>query len=371
MKQISILGSTGSIGTQSLEVIRNNPDKFKIKALSCNSNTGILQQQINEFKPDFVAVFDEEKADNLMVDIPVYKGMQGLIKVATNSEFVINSLVGSVGVQPTYSAIKARSTVALANKESLVTAGELIMEQVKKHDVDLIPVDSEHSAIFQCIGKDPIKRIILTCSGGPFLDKDIKGVSREDALKHPNWEMGNKITIDSATLMNKGLEVIEAHWLFNVDYSQIEVVIHPESIIHSLVEFEDTSVLGQLGWPDMKIPIQYALSYPKRFKAKLKSLDLAQVGQLNFKKPDMEKFSCLKYAYEAGKKGGSLPCVMNAANEIAVTAFLRDKISFSVIPELIKEQMDAHKVIKDPSLNEILDIDKKVKKELSQKILNG
>lgn len=366
MKSISILGSTGSIGTQALGVLRENP-KYKVSALACYSNIELLKKQIEEFRPEMVAVFDKEKSDDIKTDVEVLSGMDGLIKVAKYSDTVLNALVGSIGVKPTVEAIKEKKEIALANKETLVSAGEIVTKLAKKNDITIKPIDSEHSAIFQCIKgerKEDIKKIILTCSGGPFRNKtieELKNVTPEDALKHPNWNMGNKVTIDSATLMNKGLEVIEAHWLFDVDYDNIQVVIHPQSIIHSLVEFKDTSVLAQLGWPDMKLPIQYALSYPKRWENNFKSLDLVKVSEMNFSEPDFEKFPCLKYAYKAGRIGGTMPCVMNAANEVAVNAFLRKKISFLDIARLIKEKIDEHKIIKNPELDEVLEIDKKIK----------
>ncbi|MBD3164602.1 1-deoxy-D-xylulose-5-phosphate reductoisomerase [Candidatus Woesearchaeota archaeon] len=369
MKNISILGSTGSIGTQALEVIRNNPSEFKVKGLACNSNISLLKKQIGEFKPEAACVYDKDKADSVSLDIPVYSGMDGLIKLAKleSTDTILNSLVGSIGVKPTVEAIKAKKNIALANKETLVTAGDIVMELVEKNNAELKPIDSEHSAIFQCLNgerKEDVKKLIITCSGGAFRDKSIEEINNlkaADALKHPNWNMGAKITIDSASLMNKGLEVIEAHYLFGVAYDNIDVVIHPQSIIHSLVEFKDTSVKAQLGWPDMKIPIQYALSHPFRLSNNLKSLDLVEVGELNFSKPDLSRFPCLSYAYSAGKTGGSMPAVMNAANEIAVGAFLEGKIGFMDIPRLVKEAMDEHKIIKNPGLDEILEINRKVK----------
>ncbi|MCK5282250.1 MAG: 1-deoxy-D-xylulose-5-phosphate reductoisomerase [Nanoarchaeota archaeon] len=378
MKNISILGSTGSIGTQALDVIRNNNSEFSVKALACNSNIELLKKQIAEFKPEAAAVFNKEKADELKADIPIYSGMEGLIELAKldSADTVLNSLVGSIGVRPTVEAIKAGKNIALANKETLVTAGSIIMELVSKNDVSLKPIDSEHSAIFQCLNgekREDVKRIIITCSGGAFRDKSIdemKKLKAADALKHPNWNMGNKITIDCATLMNKGFEVIEAKMLFGVDYDNIDVVIHPQSVIHSLVEFKDTSVIAQLGWPDMKLPIQYALSHPRRFSNNFKSLDLVKVGELNFKEPDTERFPCLRYAYETGKAGGTLPCVMNAANEIVVGAFLDGKICYPDIARLIKEAMDKHKNINNPELDDILNIDKKVKEETKIRVLN-
>ncbi|MFC1704867.1 1-deoxy-D-xylulose-5-phosphate reductoisomerase [Nanoarchaeota archaeon] len=373
---ISILGSTGSIGTQTLDVVRNN-SQFKIKALSCNSNIDVLKQQIEEFKPEAVAVFDEEKADLLKADVPVYKGLAGLVKIATmqDADTVINSLVGSIGVLPTVKAAKHFKNIALANKETLVAAGSVVMDLVKKHNVKLMPIDSEHSAIFQCLNGENIaeaSKITITCSGGAFKNKtkeELESVKAADALKHPTWNMGAKITIDCATLMNKGFEVIEAHWLYNMPYDKIDVVIHPQSIVHSLVEFHDHSVIAQLGMPSMKIPIQYALSHPKRFKNdSFPRLKLTEIKNLEFKEPDFEKSPCLKYAYDAGNTSGSLPAVMNAANEVAVKLFLEDKIKFLGISKVIKAAMDGHKVIKNPTVDEILDIDKKTKKEVKESL---
>ena len=373
MKSLSILGSTGSIGTQTLDIARNNPDEFKIIGLTANNNIEILKKQINEFNPEAVAVMNEEKADELKkdIDINVYSGIDGIIKIATLNEAdtVINSLVGSIGVKPTIEAIKSKKNIALANKETLVTAGSVVMEEVRKNNVNLMPIDSEHSAIFQCLNGENINdvnKIIITCSGGAFKNltkQQLEKATAEDALQHPTWNMGNKITIDSATLMNKGFEVIEAHWLYNLPYEKIDVVIHPKSIIHSLVEFKDNSVLAQLGNPDMKIPIQYALSYPKRFNSDSKKLNLTEIKNLSFSEPDFELFPCLKYAYDAGKTGGTLPAVLNAANEVLVHAFLENKIKFLDIPKLINKMMDSHNVIKNPDLNQILDVDKKVKED--------
>ncbi|MBW2979868.1 1-deoxy-D-xylulose-5-phosphate reductoisomerase [Candidatus Woesearchaeota archaeon] len=373
---ISILGSTGSIGTQALDIVRNNPG-FKVKALSCNSNIEVLKEQIEKFKPEVVAVFDEEKADLLKADIPIYKGLNGLVKIATmqDADIVINSLVGSIGVLPTLKAAQHFKTIALANKETLVAAGSIVMDMVRKNGVRLMPIDSEHSAIFQCLNGeniDEVNKITITCSGGAFKNKtigELENVKAADALKHPTWNMGPKITIDCATLMNKGFEVIEAHWLYNMPYGKIEVVMHPQSIVHSLVEFQDHSVIAQLGMPSMKIPIQYALSHPKRFKNNtLPQLSLTDVKNLEFKEPDFDKFPCLKYAYEAGKIGGTLPAVMNAANEVAVRLFLENKIKFLGIAKIIKAAMDGHKPVKNPGLDEILDIDKKTKKEVKESL---
>jgi 1-deoxy-D-xylulose-5-phosphate reductoisomerase len=377
MKKISLLGSTGSIGTQALDIVRQNPLKFRIISLACNKNIEMLKGQIEEFDPEFVVVFDKEKADLLKAEIPVYSGLDGLVRAAKSVETdaVLNSLVGSIGVIPTYKAIKAKKDILLANKETLVTAGDRIMEQVRRQDVALNPIDSEHSAIFQSLNgekKEAISRLILTCSGGAFRNRtrdQMKSLKADDALKHPNWNMGKKITIDSATLMNKGFEVIEARMLFGIPYENIDVVIHPESIIHSLVEFIDTSVIAQIGWPDMKIPIQYALSHPERIRNNLKPLDLAAVSQLNFKKPDLDSFPCLGFAYEAGRTGGTMPAVMNAANEIAVEYFLQDKISFLDIPRIIREEMDNHKIIKHPGVDEIMAVDAKIKKDTKKGLI--
>jgi len=380
MKKLSILGSTGSIGTQTLDIVKNNPHEFKIVGLTANKNIELLKNQINEFKPEAVAVMDNEKADLLKedVDITVYSGIDGIIKIAAldETDTIVNSLVGSIGVKPTVEAIRNKKNIALANKETLVTAGSIVMEEVKKNDVNLMPIDSEHSAIFQCINGEninDINKIIITASGGPFRDytkQQLENVSVDGALNHPTWNMGNKITIDSATLMNKGFEVIEAHWLYGIGYKDIEVVTHPQSIIHSLVEFKDNSTVAQLSLPDMKMPIQYALSYPKRFELNVKKLNLTEVKNLSFEKPNFELFPCLKYAYDAGNIGGTIPAVLNAVNEVAVYAFLDNKIKFLDIPRLIKTMIEKHNVIKNPVLNEILEIDKKIKEE-TQKIIES
>ena len=373
MKHISILGSTGSIGIQTLEIVRQFPNEFKILRLNTNKNSDLLLKQIKEFRPKAVAVMDGSKVGELknFSSCQVYLGMEGLKKIAAleDADTVINSLVGSIGIEPTYHAIKNKKNIALANKETLVAAGSIIMDEVKKNGVKLMPIDSEHSAIFQCLNGENInevEKITLTCSGGPFKNytkEQLEKVTLQDALKHPTWSMGSKITIDSSTLMNKGFEVIEAHWLYGIDYEKIKVVIHPQSIVHSLVEFHDNSVIAQLGLPDMKIPIQYALSYPKRLSGASKSLNLAEIKNLEFREPNFEMFPCLKYAYEAGKIGGTLPAVMNAANETAVNTFLDNQIKFLDIARLIKKMMDSHKLIKNPDLNEILEVDKKTKEE--------
>lgn len=381
MKNISILGSTGSIGTQTLEIVKNNPKEFKIIGLTTNNNIELLKKQIKIFKPEAVAVMDKEKADLLKekVNINVYSCIDGIIKIATLNEAdtVVNSLVGSIGVMPTIEAIKSKKNIALANKETLVAAGQIVMEEVRKNNVSLMPIDSEHSAIFQCLNGEDIKninKITITASGGPFRNytkKQLENVTVQDALKHPTWNMGNKITIDSATLMNKGFEVIEAHWLYGIDYNNIEVVIHPQSIIHSLVGFKDNSTLAQLSLPNMKIPIQYALSYPKRLPLETKKLNLIEIKNLDFEKPNFDLFPCLKYAYDAGNIGGTMPAALNAANEVAVSSFLENRIKFNEIPIIIKKMTDSHNAIKNPDLNQILQIDKKIKEETKNIIENG
>jgi len=376
MKHLSILGSTGSIGTQTLDIVRQFPNEFKIVGLTANKNSDLLLKQIKEFKPKAVAIMDKSKVDDLLNFSPcqVYSGIEGLNKIAALSEAdtVVNALVGSIGIEPTYNAIKSKKNIALANKETLVAAGSVIMEEVKKNSVNLMPIDSEHSAIFQCLTGENINevaKITITCSGGPFRNYtrgQLENAALQDALKHPTWSMGSKITIDSATLMNKGFEVIEAHWLYNLDYEKIKIVIHPQSIIHSLVEFADRSVIAQLGLPDMKIPIQYALTYPKRFQSFSDSLDLAKIKTLDFKEPDFEMFPCIKYAYEAGNAGGTSPCVMNAANEIAVNSFLNNKIRFLDIQMLIRKMMDEHRLIKNPGLKDILETDRQTKEQTAK-----
>ncbi len=371
MKYISILGSTGSVGTQTLDVIRNNPSRFKIVGLTANNNIELLQKQIKEFKPKVVALMNEKKASELQkkVNVKVYSGMEGIIEVAcySKTDTVVNSVVGSVGVRPTIEAVKNKKNIALANKETLVTAGIVVMKEIKKQKVKLTPIDSEHSAIFQCLNgenKKEINRLIITASGGPFKNytkKQLTKITLKDALNHPTWSMGAKITIDSSTLMNKGFEVIEAHWLFDMPYEKIDVVVHPQSIVHSLVEFQDKSVIAQLGLPDMRVPIQYALSYPERIKNNLKQLQLADVQSLTFSKPNMENFPCLKYGFEVGKKDGTLPAVMNAANEVAVFFFLQGKIKYLNIAKIIYKMISSHKNIQNPSLEEILKVDEEVK----------
>ena len=366
MKKIAILGSTGSIGTQTLDVVRANGD-LEVVGISAGSNITLLEQQIREFHPKFAAVGDEAKAAELrdrVKDLPVKigSGMDGMIELATmpESEILVTAIVGMIGIRPTVAAMKAGKDIALANKETLVTAGHIIMPLAEECGVQILPVDSEHSAIFQSLNgekKTQIDKILLTASGGPFRGKDkafLKHVQLEDALKHPNWSMGHKITIDSASMVNKGLEVMEAKWLFDVELDQIQVVIQPQSIIHSMVQYKDGAVIAQLGTPDMKLPIQYALYYPERRFLPGDRLDFAALSQITFEKPDMETFYGLKLAYEAGRTGGSLPTVLNAANERAVAMFLDRKIKYLQIPEIIQACMEAHKNIPSPTVEEIL-----------------
>ena len=366
MKQIAILGSTGSIGTQTLEVVRENGD-IQVLAMAAGNNIGLLEDQIREFHPKLVAVWSEEKAKELRdrikdTDTEVMCGMDGLIAVSVyeDVEILVTAIVGMIGIRPTIEAIKAGKHIALANKETLVTAGHIIMPLAKEYGVSILPVDSEHSAIFQSLQGNEhksIHKILLTASGGPFRGKkeeDLLNIKVEDALKHPNWTMGQKITIDSSTMINKGLEVIEAKWLFDVDVDQVQVVVQPQSIIHSMVEYEDGAVIAQLGTPDMKLPIQYALYYPERRYLPGDRLDFSTLSQITFEKPDMETFYGLKLAYEAGRKGGSLPTVFNAANERAVAMFLGRQIAYLEIPEIISACMENHKNIADPTVEEIL-----------------
>ena len=366
MKKIAILGSTGSIGTQTLEIVRNNGD-LEVTALAAGNNIDLLEQQIREFRPKLAAVWKEERAAELKsrvrdMDIEIVSGMDGLLSVAAvpESEILVTAIVGMIGILPTIEAIKAGKDIALANKETLVTAGHIIMPLAKERGVSILPVDSEHSAIFQSLQggqRKALHKILLTASGGPFRGKkreELKNIQVEDALKHPNWEMGRKITIDSSTMVNKGLEVIEAKWLFGVAVDQIQVVVQPQSIIHSMVEYEDGAVIAQLGTPDMKLPIQYALYYPERRYLPGGRLDFAALQQITFEKPDMDTFYGLKLAYEAGRRGGSLPTVLNAANERAVAMFLDRKIGYLQIPEIIQACMENHKNIENPTVEEIL-----------------
>ena len=369
-RNIAILGSTGSIGQNSLKVVRNLGGRFRVSYLTANKNIDVLQKQITEFHPRGVVVLDECNAivlkDRMGDSVEVLKGTEGLLEIVKRDDvdLVISSLVGFAGLRPTIEAIKHRKTVALANKETLVAAGEIMTALVKEYGVQLIPIDSEHSAILQCLlGEDRsrIGKLILTASGGPFLNKpahELDSVTVEEALNHPNWKMGNKITIDSATLMNKGLEIIEAHWLFDLPADKIEVVIHPQSIIHSMVEFIDGSLKAQLGLPDMKIPIQYALTYPDRASLNGGRVNFAQLASMTFFKPDRKKFPCLQLACDALSVGGTAPAAMNAANEVAVAAFLGRKIRFSEIPVLIERAISKHKSSHSPDLEDILEADR-------------
>ena len=379
MKKIAILGSTGSIGTQTLEVVRENKD-IEVLGLAAGNNIKLLERQIREFHPKMAAVWSEERAKELRenvkdLNIKIVSGMEGLIELSVmeESEILVTAIVGMIGIRPTIEAIKAGKDIALANKETLVTAGHIIMPLAKEYQVAILPVDSEHSAIFQSLqgGQEKaLHKILLTASGGPFRQKtreELLNIQVEDALKHPNWEMGRKITIDSSTLVNKGLEVIEAKWLFDVSLDQIEVVVHPQSIIHSMVEYVDGAIIAQLGTPDMKLPIQYALYYPERRFLPGDRLDFAALSKLTFEKPDMETFYGLRLAFEAGKEGGSLPTVFNAANELAVSKFLERKIKYLEIPEIIEHCMQAHKTIADPSVDEILKTEQEVYEQIESR----
>ena len=372
MKKISILGSTGSIGTQTLDVIREHGD-MQVVALSCGRNLSLIEKQAREFKPQFVSVSDENDAKKLRTsladtDIEVGYGMDGLIRCATIEpcDIVVTAIVGMLGIRPTIAAIKAKKTIALANKETLVTAGHIIIPLAKEYGVSILPVDSEHSAIFQSLNGEhgnKIHKILLTASGGPFRGHtraQMASVQVEDALKHPNWSMGRKITIDSSTMVNKGLEVMEAHWLFDVEMDQVQVVVQPQSIIHSMVEYEDGAVIAQLGTPDMRLPIQYALYYPERRYLPGDRLDFWKLSQITFEKPDLENFHGLALAYEAGRRGGSLPTVFNAANEYAVAKFLNREISYLEITDMIQKAMENHKVIDDPTVEQILETEREV-----------
>ncbi|GAA6492014.1 MAG TPA: 1-deoxy-D-xylulose-5-phosphate reductoisomerase [Candidatus Bariatricus faecipullorum] len=367
MKNITVLGSTGSIGTQTLEVVRETPG-LRVVGLAAGRSADLLEEQIREFKPKMAVLWDEEKARKLResvkdMDIKIGSGMEGLLELAVleESEILVTAIVGMIGIRPTIAAIEAGKDIALANKETLVTAGHLIMPMARERGVKILPVDSEHSAIFQALQGShagELKKIWLTASGGPFRGKkqeDLMEIRVEDALKHPNWSMGKKITIDSATMVNKGLEVMEARWLFGVDIDDVQVVVQPQSVVHSMVEFVDGAVIAQLGTPDMKLPIQYALFYPERKYLPGERVDFWKLGHLDFEKPDMDTFYALRLAYEAGKRGGTLPTVFNAANELAVSQFLNHEIKFLEITEIIEDCMRAHKVVENPDVDEILE----------------
>ena len=380
-KTISILGSTGSIGTQTLDVVRRNPSLFKVEGLTVNKSIQKLAEQIKEFSPKKVAIFDED-AYNEFIDskydfgysLEVYCGMDGLIEVSSSDsiDILVTAVVGMIGLVPTVEAIKKSTTIALANKETLVTAGSIVMKEAKKYNASIIPVDSEHSAIFQCLNGErhnKIDKILLTASGGPFRGKkrsELENVTKAAALKHPNWTMGQKITIDSSTLMNKGLEVIEAKWLFDVEPEDIVVHVHPQSIVHSMVQFTDSSVIAQMGCPDMRVPIQYALTYPDRMDSGFERLNLFEIAELTFEKPDMEVFPCLALAYRALKHGGTDCTVLNAANEVLVEKFLNDEIGFYDIPKYIELAIEKHSFIEEPSLDDILETDRWTRKFIEE-----
>ncbi|SFK27617.1 1-deoxy-D-xylulose 5-phosphate reductoisomerase [Halobacillus dabanensis] len=376
MKRVSLLGATGSIGIQTLDVIRLHKDKFSLYAMAFGKNVSKALPLIHEFNPVIIVVQDEEAKRELQKEIDhkqILCGGEGLIEasVADPVDVVVNAVMGSVGLPATLKAIEAKKQIAIANKETLVTAGHLVMEEAKKHQVDLLPVDSEHSAIFQSLNgenKKDIHKLIITASGGSFRDQsreELVGVTVEDALNHPNWSMGAKITIDSASMMNKGLEVIEAHWLFDVPYEQIHVILHRESVIHSMVEYVDRNVIAQLGTPDMKVPIQYALTYPERKDLPItQHLELEKIATLNFEKMDMNRFPCLRMAFEAGRAGGSMPTVLNAANEEAVQLFLEGKISFLDIEKHIEQALEMHNRIHKPDLSTIISIDEETRRNV-------
>jgi 1-deoxy-D-xylulose-5-phosphate reductoisomerase len=369
MKNVFILGSTGSIGVNTLNVIRNFPDRFNVSALTLNTNINLLLEQIEEFKPELVVVKEKEAAEQVKNQLPsncqLLVGSEGLMSAASEAEYdiFVGAMVGYAGLAPTIEAIKRGKRIALANKETLVAAGEVVNNLCKECGAEIIPVDSEHSAIYQCLVGESInevEKLIITASGGPFLNKDksfFKQATVDEALNHPNWKMGNKVTIDSATMMNKGLEVIEAHWLFGLPTEKIDVVVHPQSIVHSMVQFRDGSIKAQMGLPDMKLPIQYALSYPERLENDFERTDIPAIGALNFYEPDFEKFECLKLAFDVLEAGGTAPCVLNAANEVAVDKFLNREIKFSQIPELIGKALEKIGNDRLPDLDTIFECD--------------
>lgn len=373
-KKISLLGATGSIGLQTIDIIESNPEKFELVSFSAGMNIDKVRKIAAMFHPNTISVMRLDDAERLKVEFPTIQfvhGNEGLIEVAahTGADILVNAVSGSVGLKPTLEAIRSRITIAIANKETLVAAGDIVIEEARKYDVPLLPVDSEHSALFQSLnGENPkhVSRLILTASGGSFRDltrEELSAVTVEEALAHPNWSMGNKLTIDSATMMNKGLEVIEAHHLFGVPYEQIDVLLHRESIIHSMVEFEDTSVMAQLGSPDMRVPIQYAMTYPDRMPMQNgKPLRLEEIGKLHFEKLDLIRFKALGLAYAAGKEGGTMPAAMNAANEVAVSLFMEGRIPFLEIENIIERVMDSHKTISKPNLEMIMEIDSHTRK---------
>lgn len=370
-RRVAILGSTGSIGTQALDVISQHPDLFEVELLTANNSKDLLIEQAIRFNANTVVISNKEMYREVSEAlnphmVKVFAGNESIADIlenSTNIDIVVASMVGFSGLKPTLAAIRSGKTIALANKETLVAAGEIVTAQARKHNSFIVPVDSEHSAIFQSLQGEraAIEKILLTASGGPFLDATIEqmaAATKEIALKHPRWTMGAKVTIDSASMMNKGLEMIEARWLFDVDPDKIQMVIHPQSIIHSMVQFEDGSIIGQMGVPDMRIPIQYALSYPYRIPLNVERLDLFKMGNLTFREPDREKFPCIGIAYESIRKGGNIPCIMNAANEVAVAAFLQDKIRFTQIPEVIEKTIQRCNFIASPDIEDIFESDK-------------
>jgi len=379
-KHISLLGATGSIGIQTLDIIKEHPEEFNLVAFSVGRNLDKAREILRDFKPSLVSVQEEADSRVLQQEFPKIQftyGSKGLVEVATHSDtsVLVNAVLGSVGLESTLEAIKLQKTIALANKETLVTAGHLVMAAAEKYQTSILPVDSEHSALFQSMNgenRSEISKLILTASGGSFRDKtreELADVTIKDALNHPNWSMGAKITIDSATMMNKGLEVIEAHVLFDIPYDDIEVVLHRESIIHSMVEFQDTSIMAQLGTPDMRVPIQYALSYPNRLPRKnAKRLNLVEIGKLHFEEMNMKRFHALKLAYDAGRAGGTMTTVLNAANEAAVALFLEERISFLEIEELIERIMDEHQIVSKPDLETILHVDAETRKAIQNMV---
>ncbi|OGW48706.1 MAG: 1-deoxy-D-xylulose-5-phosphate reductoisomerase [Nitrospirae bacterium GWC2_57_9] len=383
MKKIAVLGSTGSIGQSTLSVAEKFPDRFKVVSLAAGNNVDLLEKQVRQFKPEIVSVMNPAAAERLKKRFPdlklrVHSGVEGLIQVAAaeSADIVVSAIVGTAGLVPTMAAVRARKMIALANKEVLVTAGELVVAECRARAVQLLPVDSEHSAIFQCLqaGEDrDIRNLILTASGGPFRNhskKDMAGVTLAQALKHPNWSMGRKITIDSATLMNKGLEVIEARWLFSIPPERIKVLVHPQSIVHSMVEYVDGAVVAQLGMPDMKGPIAYALSYPDRLSDVSPRLDLASIGTLTFEEPDLDRFPCLAYAFDALKAGGSMPAVLSAANEVAVKYFLEERIGYGDIARVIRDTMDRHAVMPLKTVEDALKADLWARQEAERIVAN-
>lgn len=384
MKKVSLLGATGSIGTQTLDVIRMHQESFQLVAMSIGQNLSLGLQIINEFKPKVVSVLNKADRDRLLLEninhTKIVYGEEGLIEVASyhEADVLLNAVMGSIGLAPTLAAIESQKTIAIANKETLVTAGHIVKKAAEVNGVAIIPVDSEHSAIYQCMRGErekDVAKIILTASGGSFRDKSreqLKNVTVKEALRHPNWSMGAKLTIDSATMMNKGLEVIEAHWLFDLPYDSIDVLLHKESIIHSMVEFIDTSVIAQLGTPDMKIPIQYALAYPARLElSSLKRLNLSELGTLHFSRIDLERFRCLQLAYHAGKTGGSMPTVLNAANEEAVSAFLASDIDFLAIESIVEKALERHTPVKEPTLETVFEVDRETRSYVKAAIRQG